>query len=194
MLLLALPICLTANQLLQIWLGVVPEYSVVFLQIIIIQSLFQVFDLSFYRALYSKGQIRENALISPTMGFVQFPIVYLLFKLGCSPVVFSWVSLVKYIILGLIVKPILVIKIVDYSWKDVFSVFIPCIKVSIMSIPIPLCFYYWFYSCENAILSFSVITLVSIASVLISSWCFGMDKTMKQRIVKFAFNKLKIVK
>ena len=82
MLLLSLPICLGAKQLLSIWLETVPEYTVIFLQLVIIQSLFCVFDTSFYRALYAKGRLRENALISPTLVFLQFPIIYLLFKFG----------------------------------------------------------------------------------------------------------------
>ena len=35
MLLLSLPICMTAEPLLKLWLGIVPEYSVIFLQIIV---------------------------------------------------------------------------------------------------------------------------------------------------------------
>lgn len=120
MLVLAMPICLTSEDLLTLWLGIVPEYTVVFLQLIIIQSLFQVFDTSFYRALYAKGRLKENALISPTLGFIQFPIVYLLFKAGCSPIALSWASLIVYAILGVIIKPLLIIKIVDYTWKDMY--------------------------------------------------------------------------
>lgn len=87
-----------------------PDYTVIFLQIIVIQSLFQVFDTSFYTALYAKGRLKENALISPTLGLIRFPIIYFLFKAGYSPVALSWASLLTYAVLGLIVKPILVVK------------------------------------------------------------------------------------
>ena len=68
MFIICFPVCLLAHPLLKIWLGVVPDYTVIFLQIIVIQSLFQVFDTSFYTALYAKGRLKENALISPTLG------------------------------------------------------------------------------------------------------------------------------
>lgn len=190
MYLLALPICLVAQQLLQLWLGIVPEYAVIFLQIIIIQSLFQVFDTSFYRALYAKGQIRENALISPTLGFIQFPVVYLLFKMGCSPVALSWASLITYMLLGLIIKPILVIKIVDYTWRDIFSVFLPCLKVTLASLPLPLLFYFWLKNHDSIVFSFCAITIVSIISVICSSWFLGMDKPMRQKVVEMVRKKL----
>lgn len=190
MLLLALPISLTAEQLLKLWLGIVPEYTVIFLQIIIVQSLFHVFDVSFYRALYAKGQIRENALISPTMGFIQFPVVYVLFQMGCSPVALSWASLVTTLLLGLVIKPILIIKIVDYTWRDILSVFIPCLKVTLSSLPLPLAVYYWLNGHEKMVLSFCVITAVSILSVACASWYLGMDKPMRQKVVEMVRKKL----
>jgi O-antigen/teichoic acid export membrane protein len=58
MFILGLPIILLADKILLLWLGAVPEYTVVFLQLVIIQSLFLVFDTSFYTALYAKGQLK----------------------------------------------------------------------------------------------------------------------------------------
>lgn len=190
MFLLALPICLVADQLLHIWLGIVPEYTVIFLQLIVIQSLFQVFDTSFYRALYAKGQIRENALISPTTGFIVFPIVYVLFKLGCSPVALSWASLIMYALLGIVIKPILIIKIVEYTWHDVFSVFKPCLYVTLFSLPLPLAAYYWINDHDSMVLSFCVITAVSVLSVACASWYLGMDKPMRQKVVEMVRRKM----
>lgn len=181
MFLLSLPICLGAKQLLTIWLKTVPEYTVIFLQLVIIQSLFCVFDTSFYKALYAKGRIKENALISPTFGLVRFPIIYLLFKFGFSPVALSWASLITYAILGLIIKPILVIKIVDYKWRDIFSVFIPCFKVVLCSLPIPLLLYYRLG--DDSLFSFLVVVFVSCVSVLTSAWFVGVEKNMRSILV-----------
>lgn len=190
MYLLALPICLVADQLLHIWLGIVPEYTVIFLQLIVIQSLFQVFDTSFYRALYAKGQIRENALISPTLGFIMFPVVYVLFKLGCSPVALSWASLIMYALLGIVIKPILIIKIVGYKWSDIFSVFKPCLYVTLASLPLPVAIYCWLNGHDSIVLSFCVITTVSVLSVACASWYLGMDKPMRLKVVEMVGKKL----
>ena len=192
MLILALPICMVAEQLLQLWLGIVPEYTVIFLQLIVIQSLFQVFDTSFYRALYAKGQIRENALISPTIGLIRFPIIYLLFRWGASPVALSWASLITYILSGLIIKPILIIKIVDYTWHDIFSVFIPCLKVTIASLPLSLMAYCLLKDNNSTILSFCTITIVSVLSVICASWYIGMNKAMRQDIIKTINSKINL--
>lgn len=111
MFLLSLPICMGAEPLLEIWLKQVPDYTVLFLQLVVIQSLFQVFDTSFYTALYAKGNLKLNALISPTLGFLMFPIVWMLFKFGFTPYALSWSSLIMYAILGMVIKPILIIRV-----------------------------------------------------------------------------------
>lgn len=185
MLLVSLPICLAAEPLLKIWLGVVPEYTVIFLQLIVIESLFQVFDTSFYRALYAKGQLRENALISPMFGFIRFPIVYLLFKLGYSPVVMSWASLITYALLGVVVKPILIIKIVNYTWHDVISVLLPCFRVTFVALPIPLFVLYLCRDMGGMVLSFIIIVVVSLCSVALCSWFLGMNAKQRGNVIEF---------
>ena len=189
MLLLSLPICLCAEPLLTIWLENVPEYTVVFLQIIIIESLFCVFDTSFYRALYAKGQLKENALLSPTLGLIRFPIVYFMFKAGCTPVALSWASLITYALLGLVVKPILIIKIVDYTWKDIFSMFVPCWKVTAASVILPIVAYIYLQS-DNHVVSLLSISGISVLSVGLTVWFLGLNQDMKAKVVEIVKKKV----
>ena len=182
MFLLGLPIILLAEPLLQLWLGQVPEYSVIFLQLIVIQSLFAVFDSSFYTALYAKGQLKENALISPLTGFIQFPVVYILFKMGYSPVALSYAGIIVYAVLGLVIKPILICKIVNYNFRDVMSVFIPCIKVCLIAIPIPVIVNYYF---SDSLLYFFTTILISVFCVSIAVFYFGIDNEMRRKLIGF---------
>lgn len=191
MLIICLPIYLLAEPLLKLWLGVLPEYTVVFVQIIIIQSLFQVFDTSFNTALYAKGRLRENALISPTLGFVQFPLIYLLFKLGYSPEALSWANLVLYILLGLIVKPILLVKIVDYNWHEIATVFKTCLWVTIISLPLPII---WacamdFTSLNLEELLLCVVLLLIIVTLIV--FFIGVDEEARKKIYLLIRNKIK---
>ncbi len=183
MLLLALPIFFVAEPLLKLWLGQIPPYSVIFLQLAIVTSLFQVFDTSFYTALYAKGQIRENAIISPMVGFLAFPIMYLLLKKGFPPESIAWISLVGVALLGLFIKPLLIIKIVDYSWNEILAVFFPCLRVTLMSLPLPLfvcCFVDNLYI--SVFLSFCIIVSVSVISVTLSVWVGGLTPEMRIRL------------
>lgn len=186
MYLIALPVCLLAYPLLKLWLGVVPDYTVPFLQIVIVQSLFQVFDTSFYTALYAKGRLRENALTSPTLGFMIFPITYILFKLGYSPLVLSWTSLVVYAILGIIVKPWLIIKIVDYKCSEIWSVYRSCLIVTVASLPIPIIIYTLVDTTQ--VVYFILLGLVCLISVALSAFFLGIDKAMRKKVLGMIFH------
>lgn len=189
LLLLCLPVIFLARQILELWLGIVPEYTVIFLQLILVQSLCQVFDTSFYTALYAKGQLKENALISPPILFVTFPIIYVLFRLGCSPVVLSWASLISYAILGLVVKPILLVKIVEYNWNDIWEVFKPCFLVTIIAVPIPL--YMTLHCTDPSILYSTSILMVTLMVTTFSIYFGGIDKETRKKILSFIRTKIR---
>ena len=158
----------------------------------LVTSLFQVFDTSFYTALYAKGRIKENALISPLIGFLVFPIVYLLFKSGYTPVVLAWALLACYVLLGLVVKPILIIKIVGYTWRDIMKVFMPCFKVTILAIPLPLVIYVFGNKLGlNEIYYNLTLILVSLFCVILSVWIIGINKEMKSKLFSLILKKIR---
>lgn len=180
MFLLSLPICLGAKPLLEIWLKEVPEYTVIFLQLVVIQGLFQVFDTSFYTALYAKGDLKLNALISPTLGFLMFPIVYFLFKAGHSPVALSWASLIVYALLGLIVKPILIIKIANYRWNEILDVFRPCLAVTVVSGCLSYVLVHFIHG--ECFINLVLIVVVCLSVSLPTILFVGLNVSMRQRL------------
>lgn len=191
MLLLAVPLVFIADPLLHIWLVEVPDYTVVFLQIVIVQSLFQVFDTSFYTALYAKGRLKENAIISPATGFLCFPIVYLLFKAGCSPLALSWAYLVCYALLGLVIKPILLNKICDYNWKEILNVFLVCFIVTLFAVPIPFAIYH--YIGVETLGSIVIVLVASVVFVAVAVWALGLTKSMRARLLQAVKSRIPLI-
>lgn len=184
MLLLSLPICFVADELLALWLHEVPNHTSIFLRLAIVTSLIQVFDTSFYTALYAKGQMKENALTSPLLGILMFPIVYILFKMGLPPVTLAWAMLVLHIIISFIQKPILLIKFVNYKIGDFVDIIIPCLKVLSISLLLPIGVYYLSYDVLlSTWIRFVVLVSVSISSVLFTVWFLGISYEMKSQII-----------
>lgn len=181
-LLICLPLFFLVEPLLKYWLSILPEFTVVFVKLIIVQALFQVFDTSFYTALYAKGRLRENALISPVLGLLQFPLVYALFKMGYSPILLSWVNLCLYALLGLVVKPILLVRIVGYKWADIGMVFKSCVIVTICALPFPLLLVY-FVDVDSLNILRVIVLVVFLALVVVMSVYFvGIDKKTRTAI------------
>jgi O-antigen/teichoic acid export membrane protein len=189
---LILPILLVADNLLQLWLGQIPEYSVPFLRLALLTSLAQVFDTSLYTALYAKGRIKENALLSPTMGFVGFIVMYFLFKWGCSPISLGWVLLFNYTVIAFVIKPMLVIKVVGYTVKDMYHIFLPCLKVMLASLPIPLlAFYFREILFPNGIARFFGLAILGVVSVCATVWLMGLNPELKEKLMEMIRVKLK---
>ncbi len=192
MFIIAIPIILLAEPLLRIWLGQVPEFSVIFLQLIIIESLFSIFDSSLYVALYAKGQLKENALISPLVGFIRFPVVYFMFEKGCSPIVLSWAGIISYAVLGLVIKPVLINRLVNYPIREIGKLFISCGKVVIITVPVV---YFINKGINHLHLPFYphfIITgLYCVIIIGITILYIGMDFDSRKKIIAFAMKKIR---
>lgn len=192
MLLIALPVVLLSTQLLQAWLGQVPQYADVFLQLVMIQELFQVFNSSFYTAINAKGQMKENALSAPAILFAAFPVVYVLFKLGFSPISLSFAYIISYALLAIIQKPIILIKVVGYKWSDFKDVFVRCTVVTVLSaaFPIYLRFFLIDKITDNGVIAFLTIAFVSVFCVLITTWFLGINKSTRVQVVELVKSKI----
>lgn len=190
MLMLCIPIYLLAGALLKLWLGVVPEYAEPFLKIAILTSLIDVFSQSFYTGLYAKGQIRENAVISFFILLPGFGLIFLLFKMGFSPISSAWVMFGAMSVISLIVKPLLLVKIVEYPIKPIIGVYVVCLRVALLSVPIP---FLTFAALQdvNEIFKFALIVILSIISVCASTWFAGLNADMKNMVKQAVLKKLK---
>lgn len=184
--LITLPVCMSAEFILRLWLGQVPEYAVQYLQLAICTSLFGVFDLSFYTGLYAKGRIKENSIFSSSMFFLAFVLTFLFFKMGYSPLFSGWMLLVSQIIIALIIKPIMLVKIVNYNYGEIYRIFTNCLLVVIVSVPLPvLLFIYKESISENYYIREIVVCAFSIVCAVISIWFVGFDKTMRSKLISY---------
>lgn len=191
MLILALPIYLVSEELLGLWLKEVPDYTVVFLHYAVLTSLFQVIDSSFYTALYAKGSIKENAILSPSVMFIAFPIIFLLYKKGFGPEVCAVVILIAYAIIACLIKPFLLVRIVGYTISDIVSVFKSCIKVVLISCPVPIICYYFADSLfPNFWIRFTGLILVAVFFVGLVVWTLGINYEMRRQIIQYVKNRI----
>lgn len=183
MLALVLPLFLLVDPALKIWLEEVPDGLAVFVRFALLQALFQAFDNSLYVPIYAKGQIKENAIISPLFDFLQLPAIFILFKLGFPPVALAWVQMIAYLCLGVIIKPILVHLIVKYGYKEMMLMILRCLAVTALASAAP-----YAASCfvdENTAIGFITVLIVSLISVGLFVWIAGLDKQMKNMLIQW---------
>ena len=183
MLLIVLPLFLTLSPVLKIWLGDVPEGLLPFVRLALIQGLFQAFDTSLYVPMYAKGRIKENALISPLLDFIQLPLIYVLFWFGFPPVTLAWVAASCYAVLAFIVKPVLVHVIAGYEYGKIMKMIGRCLAVTVVSAILPVVLSIMLD--ENTVAGFLAILCASLLSSVAVIWTLGVDKNVRKLLIKW---------
>lgn len=184
-----LPICLLTAPLLHLWLGEVPEYTVIFVQLIMVDSLFWLFDVSFYQGIIATGNVKKNTIYTCIFNFMRFPIVYILFSSGFSPVSSFIISIIFGACIGLILKPYLLRQLINFPWKDFIHIYISCLGVALISAIVPYCMTYIVN--VNNISGFCIVGFLSVLSSAITIFYLGIEKTHKEKITAIIINKLR---
>ena len=80
-----MPILLEVETILYIWLGQVPEHTVLFTRLVIILSLAEIISNALITAQNATGKIRNYQLVVGGILLMNFPISYILLKIGYIP-------------------------------------------------------------------------------------------------------------
>ena len=169
-LMLALPIILNTHYILVIWLKIVPEYTVSFVQLLLILELCESLSHTMVTAILAQGNIKKYMLIVGGFQLLNVPINLFLFYIGCKPYIIYIVAIVISQIC-LAARLILLNKIMGLSiMKFLKTVYLNVIIVAILSSILPSILSYYF---NNTALSFIVVSFVAIVNVALVEYFIG---------------------
>ena len=95
-LLIAIPVFIEIEFVLGIWLGDYPDYTEVFIQIILVQSFFQAINRPINMSVHASGNIKWMNITNAVFMLIVLPACYVVLKLGYSPVVVYWVNVLFF--------------------------------------------------------------------------------------------------
>ena len=178
-LLLGLPALFVMNELLHIWLVEVPDYAVIFTQWMIVSQIIGTFNAAFYIPMMAANKIKSNSIAAVYLGIGQFVLLYILLKIGFGIMWVQYILLFMMTGFALVVKPYILYKEIDYSFKELFACYWACAKVLLLSlaISIPIC-----YNLNHDLIGSIVKVLIVGSSVLLSSYIF-LDRGTKQKLL-----------
>lgn len=187
----ALPLTLEANKVLSIWLGVVPEHTIMFVRLTLMSSLIIVMANTLVTAQLATGKIKKYQIIVTLFGIWVFPLSYLFFKLGFPPEAAYIVYFAIYF--GLIFVRIYLVKdLIKMPWmKYVKEVLLRMGVVSACSVILPCLAYF------NMPSSFIRLLVVCMASALSSAafmYLLGLEKGERAFVMSRIQNKLRLLK
>lgn len=83
---LAIPAFLEVDFILKLWLGDYPEYTSIFVRIVLVQSAYQTINRPFVAMVHASGQMKWPNITAGISLMMMFPISYVALRFGCSPV------------------------------------------------------------------------------------------------------------
>lgn len=179
LLIFTVPIFVEAEAVLKLWLGIVPEYSVIFLRLIILSSYTNILGNTSYTAIMATGNIRNYQIVITLVGFLVFPLTWILYKLGYSVETTYYTYIIIYSILIFI--RIYFLKVL-VKLPPVFFIRYVLVKVLILTIPaffIPFLFINYY---PASLLRIVLTCMISLMSNLILIYYWGLSKGEREFI------------
>ena len=174
---LAFPVMLCCQEVLQIWLGEVPEHAVAFCQLVIIFSLIDAWQGPLWVSAQATGDIKNYQLLMSCLILLNLPLTYLLFKFIHIPelalIVRVFINVITSIARILYLKHLYGFPVLEY----IKSVILRSLVVVVIVVPIP--------ALLNNIIDKSLIgTIIKIiASMIITAMAiYSIGITSKERL------------
>lgn len=173
LLLVSLPILISTPYILNLWLNIVPEHTVMFVRLVLILALAESISNPLVTAMLATGNIRNYQLIVGGLQMFNLPVSYMLLRLGYIPEV---VIIVAIIIsqLCLIARLYMLRGMIRLSAFTFFKkVYLNVVVVTLLSAIIPSIIKDYF---PQTFLSFVILSLITLTTTALSVLFVGCSK------------------
>ena len=139
LLILSMPVLINTDYILLIWLKTVPEYAVVFVKLTLILAMLESLSYPLVTAMLATGNIKKYQIWAGGLNLMNFPLSYVVLKLGYTPYATMYIAIVISIgclllrlkLLSAMIKlpSILFLKrvVLNISLVSIVAFVIPCI-------------------------------------------------------------------
>ena len=180
MLLFLIPICLETEMILHLWLNVVPEYSVAFVRWTLVITNMAMLSNTLITALHATGKIKTYMIV---VGFVEisnFPLTYLMFKIGFNPLSAYYVYFSVYFLL-MFLRLFLIKDLIGMKAKTyIQEVYLKVLLVTVVSLVAPsiICILQ-----QDSIFRFIEVCFVSFLSTIVAVYYLGLSTNERQKVI-----------
>lgn len=183
--LIGLPVMLECSTLLTLWLKDVPQYAVIFCQLMLVIMLIEKFTFQITNAIKAVGDIRNFQVTESLLSLLYIPLTFILFKNHFSAEWIYYTTIMTCIIIGgvrlFFGKRIVGINVLDYFKNAIATILIP---LGISLIPSILILYFY----PTSVLRVFITTLVFISCFSVLFWFIGTNKDEKAKWISMAMS------
>lgn len=171
-LVLVLPILFTIDGILDIWLKAVPEYTAIFCRLILVYFSIEAITAPLWMSVQATGKIRNYQILMASLIFLNFPIAYIVLKLGL-PVYSIWIVRIMVNLVVMIARCIYMKKKLNFPLLPyIKAVIMPIVSVTLVALPIPILLYYTIHGFwQNMI----IVGIITFALTVVDVYFVGMN-------------------
>lgn len=176
--LLIFPLIASTEFVLGLWLKEVPEYTIVFVQLVLLNGLVDSVDAPLSATALATGKIRKYEIAVSSVILANIPISYVALKMGCNPEITMVISIILSCI-DVFVRTLMLKGMMNFPMKNYMILFAKVLVVS--AILTFLCKYVLFDIVNNI---WQVI-LVSLGIVILQTLLYALitDKSDREAVV-----------
>lgn len=186
---LSIPVILETKYVLSLWLGQVPEYTLIFVRLVIVNTLIDSFTYIIGATVQATGRIKKYQLCVGGILLLNLPLSYFFLRLGFSPYI-TFLIAILIAILCLVVRVLLLNSLLRFSIREfVEKILGLSLLVTFMSYVLPFIIYISF---AEGFMRFLLVVVAGIIGALISIWFVGFGYTEREFVKKMIFVKSNI--
>ena len=187
LLLLSLPVLVNTHYILGLWLKIVPDHAVLFVQLVLIFAMSESISNPLITAMLATGKIRNYQLVVGGLQMMNLPISYLLLRMGMFPEVVIFVAIViSQCCLAarlVMLRGMIGLSIRKYMKKVYINVLVVTVIAAILPFLLST-------KLEESFLNFVLLCFVALICTGTTIYYVGCNKTERQ----FVLNKLHTIK
>ena len=184
MLFLSLPVMIEKHFILNLWLVKVPDYTEIFLFIILIQSLFEALSQPLIMSINATAKVKKFQIFESSFLLLAVPLSYICLKINSSTPVVVYVICLAIESIALFVRMYLTLPKIQLSYKTYFR------NVIVREFPVAIicyltCFVFSQFM-EEGWLRFISVGIISCIVVAIFTYYIGLNATERINIISSA--------
>jgi O-antigen/teichoic acid export membrane protein len=181
-----LPLMLEIQTVLSLWLKNVPEYTVLFVRLALLDELLYSIGHPINAIVQASGKIKPYEFVVGTLCFLNFPLTLMAFYMGAPPF-FVYVIGIIMTLAAFVSKLLISRIIVPYSLKSLFKkAVLPIIGVTVLSSIFPVAVW---EILNPGLLRLCAVALISIVSIGLCVYVLILNNNERKRIKNIITNK-----
>lgn len=176
-----IPLVIEAPIVLKVWLGIVPEYAVIFMRLVLLISLVNSFSSLLAVSKGATGDIKNYQITLTLIGALHIPFAWVAFELGGGPEYSMYVYLVIVVVLQTL-RIWFVCKSINLNIiRYIREVLVRCVTVLVVSSVVPVVMH---IILKPSILSTLSVITVSVIGVVLSTLFIGLTSSERNAVLQ----------